>query len=69
MYLLKHKDDTVAVIEIFGSDVSCIRVNDIVNHHLLPLCARHDIEICADTPYACKGAECAIHLIFLKLFI
>ena len=43
MYLLKHKDDTVAVIEIFGSDASCIRVNDIVNHHLLPLCARHDI--------------------------
>ena len=54
MYLLKHKDDTVAVIEIFGSDASCIRVNDIVNHHLLPLCARHDIEICTDTPYACK---------------
>lgn len=42
MYLLKHKDDTVAVIEIFGSDASCIRVNDIVNH-LLPLCAQHDI--------------------------
>ena len=42
MYLLKHKDDTVAVIEIFGSDASCIRVNDIVNHHLLPLCAQHD---------------------------
>lgn len=43
MYLLKHKDDTVAVIEIIGSDASGIRINEIVNHHLLPLCAQHDI--------------------------
>lgn len=43
MYLLKHKDDTVAVIDIVGSDASGIRSNEIVNHHLLPLCAQHDI--------------------------
>lgn len=28
-----------------------------------------DIEICADIPYACKGSECVIHLIFFKFFI
>lgn len=39
MYLLKHKDDTVAVIDIVGSDASGIRINEIVNNHLLPLCA------------------------------
>lgn len=43
MYLLKHKDDTVAVIDITGSDASGIRINEIVNNHLLPLCAQHDI--------------------------
>ena len=43
MYLLKHKDDTVAVIDIVGSDASGIRINEIVNNHLLPLCAQHDI--------------------------
>lgn len=39
MYLLKHKDDTVVVIDIVGSDASGIRINEIVNNHLLPLCA------------------------------
>ena len=52
MYLLKHKDDTVAVIDIVGSDASGIRINEIVNNHLLPLCAQHDI-----SKYSTGGRE------------
>lgn len=43
VYLLKHRDDVAAVVEISETDASLISVREVVKAQLLPLCAQMDI--------------------------
>lgn len=43
MYILKHKDDVVAIVDFHDAQASQIDVKEVVDAHLLPSCAQSDI--------------------------
>lgn len=43
MYILKHKDDVVAIVDFHDAQASQIDVKEVVDAHLLPICAQSDI--------------------------